>query len=664
MEGQIKKIANRTYIIAFLLLLFAGFVAFKLFQIQIINGNKYRDLAEKRTLKTFNIKANRGNLYDANYNLLATSITKYDLHFDVVTVKEKTFNEELPLLTKALSKEFGRPAIYYSKKIKRARKNKNRYLLIAKNIGYSKYQRIKQFPIFKRGAYRGGLIVEQSTIREHPLGKIAERTVGYERQDGDGYYTRVGLEGAYGEYLRGTDGKRLKQKISNGKWKPLRDNNEIEPKDGYDIVSTIDVNIQDIVHHQLLAQLEKFEAKYGCAVVMETSTGNIKAISNLTKTPKGTYAENFNYAIGESHEPGSTFKLMSLVAMLEDKVIDTAAVVDTEKGRVKFYDRTVYDSRRGGYGKISASKAFQVSSNTAFAKLTTKHYKKNPKKLLNRFYNMGLNKKLGLDIKGEGIPYFPYPGDKNWYGTTLPWLSFGYGIKLTPLQTLAFYNAIANDGVLIKPKLIKEIRSWNNISETIKTKTLNPSVCSTKTAKIVQDIMRKTVINGTAKNINTEYVSLAGKTGTCWKNYGNKNKELQYVASFAGFFPTEQPKYSCIVVIHEPNKELGYYGSTVAAPVFQQIAMKIHSGTPKKHTVNPLGVTEAEKKKYKKYDLLTQKYKTIMPNVKGLELMDALPLLENLGLEVKISGEGKIIEQSIISGEKIGDRKKISIVLS
>lgn len=664
MEQQIKNISYRSYLVAFFMLLFAGFVVFKLFHIQIVDGDKYRNLAQRRTLKKFVIPANRGNLYDANYNLLATSISKYDIRFDAVTPKDNLFNQEIQALAKALHSEFGKSTSYYSKLLRKARKNNNRYLLLCHSIGYSQYNKIKEFPLLKLGSNKGGLIVEQRTIREHPLGKIAQRTVGYERKDADGYYTRVGLEGAYGEYLRGTDGKRLKQKIAHGQWKPLRDNNEIEPKDGFDIVSTIDVNIQDITHHELLAQLEKFKGQHGCAVVMEVETGNIKAIANLTRKRNGKYAESFNYALGESHEPGSTFKLMSMVALLEDKAIDSSTVIDTKKGKAKFYNRTVYDSHRGGYGKISAAKAFEVSSNTAFAKMINNAYKKDPKKLLNRFYNMGLNKPLGLAIKGEGLPKFPYPGDKNWYGTTLPWMSFGYGVKLTPLQTLAFYNAVANNGVMVKPKFIKEIRSWDNVSKKIETQITNPSICSKNTAQIMQRIMKNTVERGTAKTIKTNYVSMAGKTGTCQKYYGNKNREIEYVASFAGYFPAENPKYSCIIIIHEPNKKEGYYGSTVAAPVFQRIAMKMHSGTPINQNITPINIAANTLIEFNAYSKKIDKYKTIMPNVKGMELMDALPLLENLGLNVKISGEGKINEQSINSGEKIGNRKQIKIVLS
>ncbi len=331
-----KNILNRLYFVAGCMLIFAIVVIVKLVNIQFVEGDAYRKKAEDRVFKTFDISANRGNLYDCKGNLLATSVSKFDIRFDAITVTDKDFREQIMPLCKELSKELGKEASYYDKLLRTARANKNRYLLIHRNMGYSQYMRIRNFPLFNLGANRGGLIVEQRTIREHPIGKIAERTVGYERQDEQGYYTRVGLEGAYGVYLRGKEGKRKKQKIAKNQWKPIGDVNEVEPQDGYDVISTIDVNIQDIAHHALLNKLEEYEAEHGSVVVMETKTGEIKAISNLGRTKSGKYYEKLNYAVGESHEPGSTFKLMTMIVALEDKVIDSSYVVDTENGKVKF----------------------------------------------------------------------------------------------------------------------------------------------------------------------------------------------------------------------------------------------------------------------------------------------------------------------------------------
>ena len=398
-----KHILIRLYLVSGGMFLFAVGVMFKLVNIQTVQGDKYRDLAMQRTEKMFTIEPNRGNLYSDDGSLLATSVSKYTIRFDAVTVSASDFEAEVGELSQALGELLGKSPGYFEKKFRKAKATKSRYALLARNLDYSQYMAIKEFPLFDKGPYKGGLIAEQRTVREHPLGKIAERSVGYERFDENGYATRVGLEGAFGTYLRGIEGKRLKQKIAKGQWKPIGLDNIIEPKDGYDVISTIDINIQDIAHHALLRQLEHYKAEHGTVIVMETKTGEIKAISNLGRTQEGAYYERLNYAIGESHEPGSTFKLMSLVAALEDGMVDTSTVIDTKKGYWRIYDRTVRDSRHGGYGKISVGRAFEVSSNTAFAKIIHENYKDQPEDFVGRLRKMRLDKELGMPIKGEGL---------------------------------------------------------------------------------------------------------------------------------------------------------------------------------------------------------------------------------------------------------------------
>ena len=648
-----KHILYRLYIIAGGILLFAFAIAFKLVNIQIAEGEKYKELSDKRVYKNFTIPANRGNLYDAEGNLLATSVPEYDIRFDALTVSQENFDLYLNPLAKELSKMFGKPESYYVNVLRRARANKNRYFLVARGVGYSQYVKIKEFPMFRLGAYKGGFISEQRTVRQRPLGKIGERTVGH---------GHAGLEGAYDEYLKGKDGHRLKQKIAQGQWKPISDENEREPKDGLDVVSTIDINIQDIAHHALLSQLERFQADHGTVVVMETKTGEIKAMANLGRTDDGKYYEKRNYAVWESHEPGSTFKLMAMVAALEDKVVDTADVVDTEDGTVKYYDRVVRDSHRGGYGEISVARAFEVSSNTAFSKFIYEGYKDKPEAFVNRLDYMGLNRKIGLEIKGEGSPKIPHPDDSNWYGTTLPWMSFGYGVSITPLQTLAFYNAIANDGVMIKPRLIKEVRDRDKIIYDYNEPVIQNSVCSKETAEKVREMMRQTVKRGTATNIYNENFSMAGKTGTCLTGYGAGKGGSEYIASFAGYFPAENPEYSCIVVISKPDRSIGYYGNIVAGPVFKTIAQKIYTDTPNVDQIDQQEATNNEvNKDFEKYFAVSQKYKTIVPDVKGLPAMDAVAILENLGLQVKLNGSGKIKKQSIQKGEKVKPNQQILI---
>ncbi|WP_420321749.1 penicillin-binding protein [Flagellimonas sp.] len=664
-----KNIMNRLYLVAGGLLVFAICVVVKLVDIQMIKGEDYKELALNKTEKMFTIEPNRGNLYSDDGSLLAASVPKYEIRFDAKTVSEENFQNNVAALSDSLGLLFNKPSSYYRQLFRKARVNGNRYKLVARNVDYLDYVRIKQFPLFKLGPYKGGFIETHRVVREYPLGKMAARSIGYERVDENGYYTRVGLDGAFGErYLRGKEGKRLKQKIAKGQWKPVGLDNIVEPQDGLDVVSTIDINIQDIAHHELLAQLEKYNADHGCVVVMETATGEIKAISNLGRTSEGKYYEKLNYAVGESHEPGSTFKLMSMVAALEDKVIDTSTVIDTEKGRYRIYDRVVKDSKWGGYGKISASHAFAVSSNTAFAKMIHENYKENPGKFVNRLMNMGLHKKLGLPIIGEGNPVIRYPGDKGWSGISLGWMSHGYEVSLTPMQTLAFYNAIANDGEFVKPRLIKAVREGSKILKRFDKEVVNPSICSKETVKKVQQLLKDVVEKdyGTGNGLYSKSFSMAGKTGTTQKNYVAQDPDkMAYISSFAGYFPANDPKYSCIVVIHEPDKTVGYYGADVSGPVFKSMAQKIYTTSPLVDEVKDDDYDdEALKGVYEQYYAKAQQSYSKIPNVMGMCGMDAVALLENLGLQVEVRGNGKVKNQSVDQGTNIDQVKKIVLELS
>jgi len=662
-----KDILNKLYFVAGCMFVFIFLVVYKLVDIQFIQGDKYRDLGVKRAVENVEIPANRGNVYSADGSLLATSIPKYDIRLDAVQPQNKTFQEHIKPLCDSLAKFTGKPASYHQQRIRKARANKNRYYLIARDIGYSDYLRVRNFPLLELGAIKGGLIVEQNTKREHPMGGIAHRSIGYERVDEDGNVTRAGIDGAYGEeYLKGTNGHRLKQKIGNGQWKPITDYNQTEPKDGYDVYTTIDVNIQDIAHHALLEQLEKYKADHGCVVVMETQTGEVKAIANLGRNSEGNYYERRNYAVWESHEPGSTFKLMALTAALEDKVIDTSDVVDTKNGILSFYGKKVRDSKRGGYGKISIGKAFEVSSNTGIVSAIDQHYRSNPKKFVERLYQMSLNQKLDLPILGEGEPIIPHPDNKKrWSGIALQWMAYGYGVSFTPLQTLTFYNAIANNGEMVKPQFLKEVKEFDETIVPFKKEIINPRICSQETVSKVKQLLKNVVDkeHGTGHKLYSPNFSMAGKTGTCQKDYANKDK-LNYISSFAGFFPAENPKYSCIVVIHEPDKSVGYYGADVSGPVFKKIAQKIYTDTPLVDEVETLELVDAKTKSdFDTYFELAQKYKTIMPDVVGMSAMDALALLENMDVEVKVklNGSGIVKKQSVDKSIKL--KKNQVIVL-
>jgi cell division protein FtsI (penicillin-binding protein 3) len=590
---------------------------------------------------------------------------------DLVTVNNSIFEENIVGLSNELSSLLGNSSSYYQKKLRTAKNKKRRYFLIARNIGYTDYLKMRKFPIFNLGVYKGGFIAKHRTERAHPIGKIAERTIGY-----DDFRGEAGIEGAFADYMQGENGLRWEQKIAKNQWKPITDFNEKEPIDGHDIITTIDVNIQDITHHALLRKLEYFEAEHGCAVVMETATGEIKAISNLGRTSKGKYYEKRNYAVWESHEPGSTFKLASLMAALDDKMIDTSTVVDTEKGKIYIHNAKVEDSHRGGYGKISAARVLEVSSNVGIVKLIKEHYDHQPEKFIEKLDAYGFTKPIGFQIKGEGYPVVPEPTDKRWNKISLEWMSWGYGISVTPMQTLMFYNAVANNGVMVKPRFIKELRRQDKTEKVFETVVVNPKIASDVTLRKIRKVLENVVVKGTANNIYSSNFSMAGKTGTAKKylprhkdengntvaaGYSNKH----YIASFAGFFPAENPKYSCIVIIHDPKKEKGYYGATVAGPVFKEIAQKIYTTTPvdNQSVADKVNFEEIERQ-YLEYDTILGKSYTEIPDVKGMPGMDAISLLENIGLKVKISGVGKVKYQSLEKGEKFIKGNTIILKLS
>ncbi|WP_339835055.1 penicillin-binding protein [uncultured Flavobacterium sp.] len=658
-----KNNSLRMYLVAGIMFVIAVLVVIKLTNIQWVDGPYYRQLAKDLTVKNFKIPSNKGNIYSSDGSLLATSIPEYTVRFDAIAPKKEDFEENVSMLADSLSILLQKPAGQILTELRRARASQNRYLLIARKLSYTEYMKIKGFPLFNKGTYKGGIITEQKTVREHPIGKIAERTIGYERLNADGSTNGKGIEYAFKKYLDGSNGHRMMQKIAKNQWKPISDVNELEPQDGYDIISTIDVYIQDIAHHALLKQLEYYQADHGCVVVMETKTGEVKAISNLGRDQDGTYYETQNYAVAESTEPGSTFKLVDLIALLDDKKVDTSKVFDTQDGVVKYYGKSVRDSHKGGYGKISLARGFELSSNTVLVQAVYENYKDNPSEFVNRINSYGLNKPLGLQFIGEGVPKIPQPGTKAWSGIALPWMAYGYGVSVTPLQTLSLYNAIANDGKMIKPFFVKEIKEWNKSIQKFETEVINEKICSDETLNKVRAILSNVVKKGTGSKLYSPNFSMAGKTGTVQMNYRDKSK-LYYASSFVGYFPADKPKYSCIVVVHKPNVESGYYGADVAGPVFKRIAQKIYTDAPSTNEVKQLDnkIPSQEKSYAKLYDVKTSE--NIMPNVKGMPVMDAIVLLENLGLKVKVIGSGKVVRQSVDKGQRFNKNQVITLELS
>lgn len=654
MEEQ-KKILNRAYLAVAPFAVVALAVLVKLFYIQYGEGVDLRAQSQQEVLREVPIPAERGNIYSVDAHLLATSMPVYDLHFDALTAEQSDFNAGLDSLAQALAAFLGgRSRAEWRAYLAQARQGGNRYLAIAENLSYSQLQRVKEMPIFRLGKYAGGLIYEQENTRKKPLGKIAERTIGRDRR-----YSSTGLEGAYSALLAGKDGSRIKQKVSNGHWKPVTDNYEQVPEDGYDLISTIDTRMQDVAHHELLKALERFEADHGCAVLMESKTGAIRAIANLGRTKEGTYFEKRNYAVWESTEPGSTFKLASVMAALEDGVADTNTKIDTENGQYLIYNRKIRDSNGKGYGTISLKRAFEVSSNVGIVKLIYDQYKDQPERFTDRLYTLGLHKTLNLPIKGEGIPKIPKPGDPAWSGISLPWMAFGYQVSLTPLQLLTFYNAVANDGVMVKPQFIQAIRKHGRPISAQEPEVLNPAICSESTLKKLQDLLEGVVTQGTATNIQSDRLPLAGKTGTCQLNYWRSSTN-DYQASFVGYFPANDPQYSCVVVINKPNYHRGYYGSTVAAPVFKAIAEHVYANTPVK--IEALRHSEKEIWSERAFAIKTP-LQGKWPDLRGHNGREVLSLLENQGFEVKIQGNGKVIWQYPQAGSPVDEKQLVELKL-
>ena len=486
---------------------------------------------------------------------------------------------------------------------------------------------------------------------------VRSRTIG---RDKDG--AQAGLEGYYSNYLQGKPGNRLMQRITGNDWKPLDDPQAIEPVDGFDLFTTIDTRIQDVAQQSLLTQLKKYDADHGTAVVMEVATGRIVAMANLGRNADSVYSELRNYAVWERTEPGSTIKLLSAMALLETGVADTSDKVNTENGVITIYGEKVRDSRKGGYGTISLRKAFEVSSNTGIVKLVQQHFEKNPEDYVDFLYTRGFHETTGITIKGESAPNIPKPKDDRWSKISLPWMAYGYGVEFTPLQLLTIYNAVANNGTMVKPQIVERIMDHGRIVEDFETAILNPAICSQDVVKKLQALLKGAVELGTAKNIYDERIPVAGKTGTCQLNYWRGGKDYQ--SSFAGYFPANDPKYSCIVVINKPDYYKGYYGNIVAGPVFKAIADEVYSQLPQtpstlnsKELIAARTITVGEERFEQAFQ------KNFLPSFNGLDARTAARILEGQGLTVTLVGTGRVVRQEPALGTPLHKCSTVKLVL-
>lgn len=700
--GIRSAIITRVAFVYFLLLMFAVVVIFKLISVQKIKNDRWEKIESNLTENTIIVEPDRGNICADDGSVLATSVPGYYVRIDLAAEGvQKVFAKESDSLAYALSSYFRDASKWeYKKKLNDAYKKRNRgYMLTPRKIDYVELQKIKRFPILRRGRFGGGLIIEQENKRVNPLGMLAQRTIGGLNKGADGGNQGpvgfTGLEDAYETYLKGKEGVSYKQNLS-GRWV---ERIEIEPEDGMDIITTINVKMQDITESALYNQLHVSKADWATAILMEVETGEIKAIANLG-LGNGDYYEKDNYALGPrgSYEPGSTFKLVSLMAALEDGVVDTMDVFDTGNGSWRNSGRTITDTH--GYGQLTVKQILEKSSNVGVAQIITSRYGNNPKAYVDRVYSFGINKPLDLQIKGEGKPYFKYPGDQDWWGTTLAGMSYGYESKMTPIQILTFYNAVANDGKMVKPLLVKEIRDNGALVKRFKMEVINPMIASKETIGKAKKMLEGVCENGTGKSLNNEFFNVAGKTGTARIASSSGGYEPgKYLASFCGYFPANNPKYSLIVTFKNP-REGGYYGASHAIPVFKEIAEKVYAmqiisdqaeeeSTDKEvfpelkkgqsedimKVVDELDIdnikghprSEIAKAEIGENEIILQEDELPegkVPDVRGMGATDAVFLLENAGLKVVIKGIGKVKQQSINPGANCVPGQTVYLTLS
>ena len=699
MSVEVKKgIMSRVYIMFGIMALVATIIIGRILYIQIYLGDELEQVSKQQSYRNQAVKAVRGNIYSAKNELLATSIPIYTLYWDSKVVNQDVFEEQIDSLAYYFNELFPQmSASSFKKNLSRAHRKGKRYFRIARNVEHAQLKQIRKMPIFRLGKYKGGLIVEKADRRKRPYKMLAKRTIGIFSNVKQDYV--VGLEGAYNDVLKGVDGMRIEKRVPGG-WRPIfvQGPAQTEPVDGADIVTSINVNIQDVAENSLMRQLKKSRADWGCVVLMEVKTGQIKAIANLKRdTATGNYYESYNYAIGTPVEPGSTFKLASLMVALEDKKVKLEDIVHTGEGEIIYKNKKMTDSHEGGFGDLSVKGVLEHSSNVGVFKIILKAYESDPQKFIDGIYRMGLQNKLGLQIKGEGQPYIKNPSDKTWSGISLPWMSIGYEMSLTPLQMLTFYNAVANDGVMVKPSFVNQISRTGTVIEQYETEVINPRIASPEVIKMAQEMLEGVVQEGTATMLKSSPYRIAGKTGTAQTNYSQRQKRRRYRASFAGYFPADNPRYSIIVVVENPKDGI-YYASQITVPVFKDIADRIYAhaldiqqadkvfegfSAPESlygeqddirsiytlfgyqtSTPNPEAQWAAAVTRNDNVGLYVRNYqKGILPNLKGMTARDVVYFLEGIGYHVQINGIGKVISQSIPAGTRVVEGAQIKIEL-
>jgi cell division protein FtsI (penicillin-binding protein 3) len=665
------QILARTGVIYGIVVVMAVAVFLRIIFLQFVQSDKWAAMAEKIVYRRSVDKASRGDILSDDGRILASSVPYYTVYMDTRSsgMADTTWANGINGLSRGLSKYVGgNTPEGWKNALSNARRRGDRYYLIKRHVSYETLKQLKELPIFRYGKFSGGLVYQPENRRIMPNGLLAKRTIGYITEDT--LANIVGIEGSFNNYLSGKDGMKVQQRLTKGAWIDVDNLETVHARPGDDVVTTIDLDLQDATENALYKQLARHKAHHGCAVVMEVKTGDIKAIANLEIGSDGLYHETYNYAVGESTEPGSTFKLMSMIAALEDGVIDLDDSISTGDGTVKYYDKVIRDHEDEGLGTITAREVFEHSSNVGTAKIIYESYKDNPRRYVDRLYSMKINKPLDLQIKGEGKPVIRGPGDKLWSGISLPMMSHGYEVQMTPLQILTFYNAVANDGKMVKPRFVTEVKDGNRVVKSFDSEVITNAICSRSTIRKAQSLLEGVVENGTAKNLKNSNYRIAGKTGTAQianaKHGYRSGSRISYQASFVGYFPADDPLYSCIVVVNAPSNWV-YYGNVVSGPVFKEIADKVYAGNFYRdlHALNPekedkVTLREAASEVGKNDVTLAE---GVMPNVTGMGLRDAIYMLENSGLRVHYTGRGKVAKQSPQPGVRISRGATVAIEL-
>ncbi len=706
-----RDILWRVYLAFLGIVIFSVCIIGKVIYIQQVQGEEWLSQARQQQQRVVEVDAERGTIYSEDGSMLSTSIPFFDIYIDFGAegLREKNgkrFRENLDSLSLCLSKLFeDRSKAEYRKKLQEGYRKKMRYYPLKKNLSFQQYKELREFPLVRQGKNKSGFIAEVKSKRLNPFGLLANRTIGLSREfvgtDGKLRNTNVGLEKTYNEMLKGESGSKLVRFIAGGVYVPV-DGSEIEPEHGKDIVTTIDVNIQDITENALLKMMIENECVHGTAIVMETKTGKIKAIANLGRQPNGAYIEDLNYAIMAT-EPGSTFKLATMLALLEDEKVTLNKMIDLENGVWKYSNLTVFDSERHEKNFVSVKEAFAYSSNVGMAKLVTNYYNNDPGQFIDHLKRLRLDQPSGIDLIGESSPVIKTPKSKTWSKTSLPWMSFGYEVLVSPLQTLMLYNAVANEGKMMKPYLVNAIQKNGLMTKKFEPSVLEESICSEHTLKSLK-IALESVCNeehGTGFTLFKDAgFRVAGKTGTALVANGKRGySDHIYQSSFAGYFPANDPKYSCIVVIRNKPFARKFYGAAVAGPVFREIAQKLvalqtnmidpggknlqadsigyyYAGAypEMKQVVRTMNLEYRDSASNAEWaKMYSVNYRPVLnrkdvsskqvPDVRGMKLKDALYLLEDMGLKVVVSGVGKVSGQSIAPGSIVDKKQSIEIEL-